>query len=100
MSPSFKTILIHKNAPTKPAVGMPCNGCGICCHSELCPLAILRFRRKKGRCPVLQWDSTQQLYRCGWLQRQPKSLFSRLVYYWIHRHIGANQGCDAWVEQL
>ena len=34
-------IRIHADAPAKPPVGAPCNGCGVCCLLEPCPLGVL-----------------------------------------------------------
>jgi len=42
-----RTIAIHAAAPAKPALGEPCNGCGVCCAAEPCPVgmfALLQFK--------------------------------------------------------
>jgi hypothetical protein len=48
-------IRIEPLAPVKPATGSPCNGCGVCCLAEPCPLGMLVSRRRHGRCSALRW---------------------------------------------
>lgn len=48
----------------KPLYGEPCNGCGVCCESELCPAAKDIFGYDtKGPCPKLVW--TDGRFQCG-----------------------------------
>lgn len=102
-------IYIQPGAPQKPAIGAACNGCGICCLSEPCPLGVALFRRKRGACQALQWSDTIGKYRCGVLvdtdavlrQAFPRLAagllrwispwVSRLAYRWI----AAGIGCDS-----
>ena len=84
-----------------PEPGAPCNGCGVCCASEPCPLGMLVSRRRQGRCRALQWDCGLGLYRCGMLD-QPKRLMRWLppalqawVSRWSRRWISSGSGCDA-----
>ncbi len=87
-----RTIWLHERAPQKPAPGQPCNGCGLCCAAEPCPLGLLVTGRRQGACRALAWDDAQARYRCGvatghhlrWL---PKAL--------VRRWIAAGQGCDS-----
>ncbi|GBG01167.1 hypothetical protein AZSI13_04940 [Azospira sp. I13] len=79
-----QTIHLHRQAPPKPIAGQPCNGCGVCCAAETCPLARLRFRQRLGPCPALEWQADAHLYRCG-LARRPR-------HYW--------PGLPAWAEGL
>jgi hypothetical protein len=58
-------IHIEPLAPAKPAIGATCNGCGVCCLSEPCPLGVLLFLKRKGSCQALQWDAGGKAYRCG-----------------------------------
>ncbi len=101
-------VHIQPLAPAKPLPGQPCNGCGVCCLYEPCPLGQLLSRRRTGACAALQWDERQALYRCGamvqprevlhaslprglrWLLPVLRPLLLRLAARWI----AAGQGCD------
>lgn len=95
-----QTIHLHRDAPPKPAAGAPCNGCGVCCAAETCPLARLLFLRTRGPCPALEWDEAGRRYRCGlltrprrhavWLPPSWEKTAARLAGRWI----AAGQGCD------
>ena len=96
-----QVIHIHPAAPAKPATGTPCNGCGVCCLAEPCPLGMLISRKRSGACDALRWDDGLSLYRCGavtdaadvlgrrWAWAAP--LLRRLARRWI----AAGTGCDA-----
>lgn len=86
-----RVILLHADAPPKPAVGEACNGCGVCCAAEPCPLGMLLSRRLRGACSALQWDETGQRYRCG-------AFGGRLPKAWVARWIGAGRGCDCTLD--
>jgi len=99
-------VHLHPAAPLKPAEGLPCNGCGVCCALETCPAARLRFRQKAGPCPALEWAAGQNRYHCGlltrpghylaWLPTFANRLASRLLARWI----AAGIGCDCNAEQV
>ena len=63
----LKSQVIHIEllAPDKPPEGAVCNGCGLCCLAEPCPLGILLFRQRAGACPALRWEESARQYRCG-----------------------------------
>lgn len=91
-------IHLHRQAPAKPAVGEACNGCGVCCALETCPLALLRFRQRRGPCPALEWNGER--YRCGLLLR-PRHYWPWLPASWAApwqrwsaRWIASGIGCD------
>lgn len=93
-----RLIEIHPLAPTKPALGSPCNGCGLCCLAEPCPLGMLLSRRRHGACVALGWNEEARQYRCGvvtdarrWLPWLPAALSRGLALRWI----AAAKGCDA-----
>lgn len=100
-------IKIHPQAPAKPALGAPCNGCGICCLVEPCPLGMLVSRRRRGACRALRWREAEYRYVCGmlaeplavlgWRGRLARALepaLRRLARRWI----AAGRGCDATLE--
>jgi hypothetical protein len=103
-------IHIHPEAPPKPALGAACNGCGVCCLAEPCPVGVLVSRRLKGSCRALVWRASAGRYQCGllvgwspegvgkpgWLRRQAGALWLR----WARRMISAGSGCDASMEVL
>ena len=98
---SRQIIRLHPDAPPKPAEAAPCNGCGVCCAAEPCPIGQLVSRRRTGACAALLWNSDAGLYRCGLvdaprtaLPRLPAALaplLSRLARRWI----SAASGCDS-----
>lgn len=104
-------IHLHRQAPPKPPMGLPCNGCGLCCAAETCPLARLRFLRRQGPCPALEWTAAGPTgeparYRCGLLLRPrhywpglpawAAPLARRLTRRWI----AAGSACDSQAEIL
>jgi hypothetical protein len=96
-----RIIHLHPAAPTKPATGAACNGCGVCCAAEPCPLGMLLSRRGRGACAALEWHAADARYRCGalaaparWLPWLPAPLARGLAGRWI----AAGRGCDADLE--
>lgn len=87
-------LAVEPGAPAKPAEGAPCNGCGLCCLAEPCPVGRLLSRRRHGACVALRWDGAAGHYRCGVLTRFRHRLWRRLVGRWI----AAGAGCDAAFE--
>ena len=98
---SRQVIRLHPPAPLKPAEAAPCNGCGVCCAAEPCPVGQLVSARRTGACAALLWNSHAGLYRCGlvgaprtvlpWLPAALAPLLSRLARRWI----SAAGGCDS-----
>lgn len=96
----IQTLTLYAAAPPKPAAGEPCNGCGLCCAAERCPVAWLFLPRGKGSCAALEWDGEAQHYRCGmvtrpahyvgWLPRRWDGVAAR----WFASRIAAGGGCD------
>ena len=54
--PPFRT-------PEKPRYGSPCNGCGWCCHSEVCALGKMAFKDAVAPCPAMIFEEGK--VRCG-----------------------------------
>ena len=107
-------ILIHADAPLKPAAGASCNGCGVCCLLEPCPLGVLLSKRRHGACAAVRWHQERSCYRCGALSAPLEVLQHALprpvwrVLPWLApllvrlatRWIAAGQGCDSTVESI
>ena len=92
-----RVIFLHALAPAKPAPGQPCNGCGVCCAAEPCPVGMLLSRRTKGACVALQWNPQLQTYRCGVAAKRWVALprgVAQVLRAWALRWISAGSGCD------
>jgi hypothetical protein len=97
------TIWLHRDAPPKPRAGAACNGCGVCCSAEPCPLGMLLSLRVRGRCRLLRFDASQSRYRCGLMPQVNSAPAARrrsrgLVQAMVARWIGAGLGCDSSVQ--
>lgn len=103
----IEAVPLHRDAPPKPATGEPCNGCGVCCALERCPMARLLLPRAESRaCPALEWIAAERRYRCGlaqrpghyvrWLPRRWETAAAR----WIAARIAAGSGCDCDAAEL
>lgn len=94
-------IRIHPDAPPKPIEGAPCNGCGVCCAAEPCPVGMLASRRRSGACKALEWQAQDGRYACGLIvspaNHLPRAL--RWLAPWVARRarrwVGAGVGCDS-----
>lgn len=100
--PPPRVILLRAEAPPKPPVGAACNGCGLCCAAEPCPLGVLLSRRRRGRCRALLWSAGQGRYLCGALaspERWWRGWPARWAQAVVRRWIAAAKGCDATLER-
>lgn len=102
-------IYIQPLAPVKPMAGAACNGCGVCCLVEPCPLGMFLSGKRKGACDALRWNEDQKMYRCGAIssprqlavQGLPASLqwmaaaFGWLLGLLARRWTAAGMGCDS-----
>lgn len=94
-------VWLQPAAPAKPPEGAACNGCGLCCLAEPCPLGMLVSRRMRGSCVALRWSETDQRYWCGMVSQPQQVLAPR--WRWLapwaarlaRRWISAGIGCDA-----
>lgn len=108
MSNKRTTIFIQALAPAKPPWGAPCNGCGVCCLAEPCPVGMVLSIKRRGACDALHWDRAQALYRCGAIARPEQVLrevlptplrtlarpLAPLLGFVARRAIAAGSGCD------
>lgn len=110
--PLRQVIYIQPSAPRKPAVAQPCNGCGVCCLAQPCPLGIVLTKARHGACAALRWQDGASRYACGaivdpsgvlrsalpgWSQALAHPV-ARLLPLLARRWIAAGQGCDSDLE--
>ncbi len=99
-----QVIHIQPLAPAKPALGAPCNGCGLCCLAEPCPLGLLVSDHRRGACAALRWDGVQLRYVCGLVAPGAPALgrgwrwLTPVIQPLARRWISAGSGCDAALE--
>lgn len=97
-------VLWMSAAHAKPVLGAPCNGCGLCCLAEPCPLGIWVSRRRTGACVALRWHAAEARYLCGMVADPAQVLGWRSTWAlrWVQRlarrWIAAGTGCDAELE--
>lgn len=84
----------------KPQYGTPCNGCGLCCQNEICPLGEIVFPRAQAPCPALVIDGER--YVCDLIANPQKFRPLKASIYGIAEMrdaavigVGAGIGCDA-----
>lgn len=99
-----RLIWLHSAAPLKPAVGQACNGCGVCCAAEPCPVARVFLWQWRGSCRALVWLPSERQYRCGLLLapsahipyiRLFPQFLQRQFRYLVTRWIAAGTACDS-----
>jgi hypothetical protein len=109
---SHHIIHIHAEASPKPETGAPCNGCGLCCLWEPCPLGVVLSGRRHGACVAVRWVPEMRQYRCAAVTEPADLLRSRWstrlhgLIPWASaalarlakRWIAAGQGCDSTLE--
>jgi hypothetical protein len=89
-------IHVHADAPLKPALGAACNGCGVCCLAEPCPVGVLVSGRLRGACAALHWDAATARYRCGVVgDAAARGGPARWLQAAARRLIAAGAGCDS-----
>ena len=104
MAATEQIIKIHAQAPAKPALGKPCNGCGVCCAAEPCPVSLALLWPHTAPCKALLWNDNDKRYLCGmviepslfvkWCPKWMDKLASKLFKRWI----AAGTLCDSEVE--
>ncbi len=89
---------------SKPAVGAPCNGCGICCRAQVCSLGSMTLRlvreygdRAPGPCPAIRSRPDGSI-RCGLIERPRDYAWGRASVHDLRAAaallIGSGSGCD------
>jgi hypothetical protein len=82
----------------KPKKGEACNGCGVCCIAEQCPVSIVVFG-EKSLCPALKREDSG--YFCDLTRNsgQYLNLDQDWKQEWMNKHfaelIGVGVGCDS-----
>jgi hypothetical protein len=93
-----RVIHLHPAAAPKPAPGDACNGCGVCCAAEPCPVGMLVSRKRQGTCAALVWRESERVYRCGVVSEPERYIKLRWLAPWLgraaRRLIAAGKGCD------
>ena len=112
MSRVYKTIHIEPSAPAKPPFGGPCNGCGVCCLHQPCPIGVVLSARRHGPCSALRWHAPEARYRCGAISQPSQVMADRLprlmrrlavplaplLAALARRSIALDAGCDCDLE--
>lgn len=113
MMPKTQWILfIEPDAPAKPVPGAPCNGCGMCCLAEPCPIGVVLSGRGRGACRALRWNAETCTYQCGAVVQAESVLQASLpqtlgfLVPWLAgglrrlapRWIAAGKGCDSTLQ--
>ena len=87
--------------PSKPKIGAPCNGCGMCCTVQPCALAVVFLDCTEGPCIALELDGEKMV--CGLVKRPAWYMFGedrsvsetgRLSVLYAQA-LGIGRGCDA-----
>lgn len=76
----------------KPSYGLPCNGCGWCCKTEVCAIGKEAFGHKQSApCPALINDGKR--YYCGFVIAEETSPLRTTPI--IATALGIGKGCCA-----
>lgn len=75
--------------PKKPAFGAPCNGCGLCCATEVCAIGRMAHGDVQAPCPSLIWHAGRSW--CALVAIEPAAGKGRP----IAEALGIGRGCDA-----
>lgn len=74
--------------PAKPRFREPCNGCGLCCHAELCDVAEAAFPGQSAPCPAMVFQAGRVL--CGFIIAEQASGLDPF----LARGLGIGKGCS------
>ncbi|HEX5338564.1 MAG TPA: hypothetical protein VFW53_09015 [Gallionella sp.] len=99
-----QTITLHARAPAKPDYGARCNGCGVCCAAEPCPVAHIFLLQFRGQCRALLWQEDAGRYVCGMVACPDRHVrliperWRNTFGSWFATRIAAGGGCDSLAE--
>lgn len=89
----------------KPYVGQPCNGCGLCCHIQLCNTGAFLLKKSptfgektiKGKCPALL-SKPEGRFTCGLIESPERFIKStyrpEIISKTVATLVGSGTGCD------
>ena len=75
--------------PAKPRFMQKCNGCGLCCSVEICPIGELAFPGAAAPCPGIVFKDGRTF--CALVLAEKDSGFPPIVAMML----GIERGCDA-----
>ena len=87
--------------PVKPAYGSSCNGCGWCCATQACGVALEHIpgHPGEGGCEALEYEGGRflcgMIRRPGHYMRLPNDWADDVLGSMIAEALGAGRGCDA-----
>ena len=74
----------------KPKFGSPCNGCGLCCKTEVCGIGKEFYgSQQQAPCPSLMFENGR--YWCGFVLAEDLTRSASL----IGNALGIGKGCDS-----
>jgi len=75
--------------PRKPKYGEQCNGCGLCCELQLCPVAEVAFKGQSAPCPALVRAEDGSRTFCAFVQAEQAAGLEPM----IQNGLGIGLGC-------
>ena len=66
------TLSTARGPPRKPPEGDACNGCGLCCAVQLCPIVIELLPDAQAPCPAMEFSGER--FWCGLIRRPSRYL--------------------------
>lgn len=88
---------MSEGPPKKPPEGQACNGCGLCCALQPCPIAVELLQAVERPCPALEFGDGR--FWCG-LARTPSRYLDtpragdRPIGAMVRLELGIGEGCD------
>lgn len=80
--------------PAKPRKGEACNGCGFCCHMEICLIGQTYFPDTPAPCPAIVYEDGK--VRCGVVLWEAHHRKENPAYHpRFTEALGIGRGCDA-----